>query len=233
MFNKGFIKFLLLICFSIASVLFLFKILPERFPDIKLDQSDIPSAIVSIIILLSILFNFLNSYGLKSLITQILIWQGVFLVIITGYAFRPELLQVSERVLAVLIPSHKWINDKGDIVIARSNDGHFYTNVLINGVSIRFMIDTGASDLALTKKAARALNFNLSNLKYTITYSTANGTNTAAPVLLKTVQIGPKIFKEVKGHIGSGELDVSLLGMSLIERFKSFKIDNDLLTLSY
>lgn len=165
---------------------------------------------------------------------QWLLWLVIFIVIIVCYAFRFELDYAFQRVLAVLIPSHSW-SKNGELIISRNQDGHFYTEALINGTKIKFLIDTGASDVALTAEDARLLRYDLSRLKYSRHYSTANGTVTAAPITLQNLQIGPKIFYDVPAHIASGnnELDISLLGMSAISRFKSFKIDKDLLILSY
>ena len=95
------------------------------------------------------------------------------------------------------------------------------------------MIDTGASNIALTKQDAINLGFDLKALNYTRTYSTANGTSKAAPVQLDTVQIGDIVFKNIEATVGKGELDVSLFGMSIISRFKSFNLDKDLLVLTY
>ena len=132
----------------------------------------------------------------------------------------------------MLIPSYNWSTEAGEIIIARSGDGHFYIDAVVNNVKISFMIDTGASDVALTKEDAQKLGFDLTQLKYTRTYLTANGENKAAPIKLDSVIIG-KEFKDVSGHIGLGDLDVSLLGMSVLERFKGFRIDKELLILNY
>ena len=73
----------------------------------------------------------------------------------------------------------------------------------------------------------------LSKLNYNKTYSTANGIITGASIRLDSMEIGAGIFKNVEAHLGSGNLDVSLLGMSVLERFKVFKIDRDMLILEY
>ena len=91
----------------------------------------------------------------------------------------------------------------------------------------------GASDIALTQEDAKKLGFNLSNLKYTRQYNTANGISFAAPVRIPQLTIGKKTFYDLEGHVSSGGLDISLLGMGLIEDFKDFKITQDMLLLSY
>lgn len=233
MINKNFIKLVAFLGFSILLILYLLKYMPERFPEFSWDKNNVPSAIASILVLLGTLYGFLTSGNIRAATNQLIIWGGIFLAIIVGYAFRFELDYAAQRVTAVLIPSHNWVNEEGQIVIARSSDGHFYTNAMVNGLNIKFMIDTGASDIALTKKDAQRLKIDVAKLKFTRSYSTANGSSLAAPVKLRQVQIGSKIFANVSGHVGSGELDVSLFGMSVISRFKGFKIDKDLLTLSY
>ena len=232
MLNKNFIKFFILICFSILLVLFLFKLAPERFTNDSWENKDIVSIAILVLILLSALYSFLNNYGFRALTNQLVIWCLLFLAIIIGYAFRFEINYATQRVIAVLIPSSNWTNENGQLVISRNADGHFYIDSIVNGCKIKFMIDTGASDVALTQADAKKLKFDLSKLDFTRIYSTANGKSAAAPILLQNVEIGSNLFKNVEGHVGMGDLDISLLGMSLIERFKSFKIDKDLLILS-
>ncbi len=158
----------------------------------------------------------------------------IFSVLIILYAFRFELGLFKERVLSVLIPSYSWTNEKGQLIIARSNNGHFYLDTLTkNNHKITFLVDTGATDIALTEEDAKKLGFNISKLKYTQKYSTANGISYAAPVRIDQLTIGKRTFRNLEAHITSGGLDISLLGMSLIGSFKDFKITRDMLILSY
>ena len=112
-----------------------------------------------------------------------LLWILIFVILIVIYAFRFELNTLKDRVLAVLIPSYSWTNDGGQLVIARHKNGHFYLNAYSkNNQKIYFLVDTGASDIALTKSDAKKLGFDLLKLRYTKQYSTANGISAAAPV---------------------------------------------------
>lgn len=231
--NKTLFKFLAFIGIGVVFILWLLKHAPERFPFFEANSQNIASIVSTAVILFVILYNSLNSHGAYFVLSRITIWFCVFLVIITFYAFRFELIIAKDRVLAVMMPSYNWSNKEGDIVIARSQDGHFYTEGIVNGKRLKFMIDTGASDVALTKKDAGKLGIDVNKLQFTKTYNTANGTSKAAPLRLETLAIGDKIFTNIEAHVTSGELDISLLGMSVLSRFYSFKINNDLLTLSY
>lgn len=166
--------------------------------------------------------------------TAILLWLIIFVTLIIAYAFRFELDSFKHKVLAVLIPSYSWNDEQGQLVIARSRDGHFYVDAKTqSNDTIKFLIDTGASDIALTKDAAVALGIDLAKLNYTKRYNTANGVAYSAPVKIKQLTIGNKAFYNLSANVTSGGLDISLLGMSLIDDFKNFKITNDMLILSY
>lgn len=230
--NKALIKLIIIFTISIVITYLLHRLVPIYFSNFTWGKQEIISCFTMILIIVNIVYNAVNNNSITALSGQLLAWGGIFLVIIIGYAFRFELNYVTQRVISVIIPSYNWVNT-GELVISRNNDGHFYINALVNGVEIKFMIDTGASDVALTTKDASSLKFDLSKLNYNKTYSTANGTSSAALIILDSVKIGDGIFKNVEAHVGTGGLDISLLGMSVLERFKIFKIDRDILILSY
>ena len=229
-------KYLLKILVFAVVILIAFRI----FPLLERQVSAFDTAmILKILFFIALLWFIIYAYssgrsqGSRS-IGNILLWITIFAVLIIIYAFRFELESLKDRVLAVLIPSYSWTNDQGQLVIAQNKDGHFYLNAKTKTNSkIKFLIDTGASDIALTKDAAIKLGFNPSKLKYTKKYYTANGISYAAPVRIKQLTIGKKTFYNLEAHVTSGGLDIPLLGMSLIDDFKDFKITNDLLILSY
>lgn len=230
--NKKFIKFIFIVCGTVIVTGLLYKYINQYYPKFFKEPQNIGSFCASLLILFSAIYSTISQNEVRKFCLQLAAWAAIFLVIITGYAFRFELNYAYQRVMSVLIPSYKWTTEAGEIIIARSGDGHFYINALVNNVKIKFMVDTGASDVALTSEDAQKLGFDLTKLKYTRTYLTANGENKAAPLMLDSVIIG-KEFKNVGGHVGLGDLDISLLGMSVLERFKGFRIDKDLLILNY
>ena len=200
----------------------------------QIDTSFLLHALFLIILLGFILKAFLSSKNKLNQSFSILLWGGIFLILIALYAFRFELEFTKNKILAVLLPNYVWVNEAGQLSIARNYNGHFYIDAYTkDNQIIHFLIDTGATDIALTMQDAVKLGYNVSNLKYTRQYKTANGISHAAPVIIPQLTIGKKTFYNIEGHISSGELDISLLGMSLIDDFKDFKITKDTLILSY
>jgi aspartyl protease family protein len=231
--HKSF-KLLLFIALIILG-LFSFNLLPRIIEKYHaLDSYDVSRLFFLLAFIAFLTYSFWHNRGSESSLPSILLWITIFAVVIIGYAFRFELGTLKERVMAVLLPSHTWTNEKGELVIARENDGHFYINVYgATNQKTRFLIDTGATDVALTKEDAIKLGINVDNLQYTRTYNTANGPSKAAPVKIPVLTIGKKSFYNVDGHVSKVGMDISLLGMSVIDNFSNFTITKDMLILKY
>lgn len=175
----------------------------------------------------------LSKNQLSNTIKSILLWILIFFVIIVAYAFRHELDIFKKRIVSVLLPSYTFVED-GQITLARHADGHFYLDANANDkTSIKFLIDTGASGVAITKRDAINMGFDLDKLSYTKKHHTANGVAYSAPIKIKKLQIGKKVLYNVSAHVTSGGLDISLLGMSVIDDFRDFRFVNDNLILKY
>jgi len=110
--------------------------------------------------------------------------------------------------------------------------GQFFTRGYANSGDIRFLVDTGASVVALRLEDARKAGIDVNNLNYSAEVSTANGRTRAAPVTLKTLQIGPITQQNVKALIIEEGLEISLLGMTFLGRLQKFEANADTLTLT-
>ena len=112
----------------------------------------------------------------------------------------------------------------GTITVPRARDGHYYLTLRINDEPIRFVVDTGASDMVLTRADAQAVGLNLAETDFPGEARTANGTVRVAYVTLDSVALGPVTDRNVPASINDGEMDTSLLGMSYLQRFSKFEI---------
>jgi aspartyl protease family protein len=117
------------------------------------------------------------------------------------------------------------------LAFRRSPDGHFYATAEVNGTPVRFMVDTGASDLVLAAADARAAGIDTARLNYVQPTITANGRTMSAPVRLASVALGGLVDHAVPASVSGGGLDQSLLGMRYLERFRSVRFENDTLYL--
>lgn len=137
-------------------------------------------------------------------------WAMIFLGVAAGYGLWGDLR-------GDILPTAKI--EEGRVTIARAQDGHYYLDLVINGQSITFMADTGASGIVLTKEDARLLGIDIDNLRYLGTAQTANGPVRTARITLDTVIFGPFRDQNVTAFVNEGEMFGSLLGMSYLGRF--------------
>ena len=118
------------------------------------------------------------------------------------------------------------------VTIGRDHRGHFQANGKVDGRSVSFMVDTGASVIALTERDADRLGIRPTRNSYTASVQTANGVVRAAPVTLNMVDIGGLVVRDVRALVvPGGALNENLLGLSYLTRLKRFEYSNNKLVL--
>jgi len=176
-------------------------------------------------------------HRLGEMFRNIVIWVGVFVLVIGAYAFQPEFNALKNRFYAVLMPGNlvSVESSKGQqrYMATRAADGHFYLNGEIDGAATAFIVDTGASVVAMDSEMARSLGIDVSQLRFTNRVMTANGVARAAPVRLDTVTIGDITRRNVLGAVTEGSgLGTVLLGMSFLDTLTSYDFRGDRLILT-
>lgn len=117
-----------------------------------------------------------------------------------------------------LKPKQAQVLANGDLVINRSQDGHFYTTGTVNGREARFMVDTGASLVSVSDKFAKKA---LILGGVSTTFKTANGDRPGRVVEGVDVSIGPVRVTNVRVGVGlhGGDERDALLGQSFLSKF--------------
>ena len=111
--------------------------------------------------------------------------------------------------------------------IPRDGRGHFLTEGRIEGQRIGFMVDTGASMIALNETSAARFGLRPSRGDYNATVTTANGTIKAARTRLAMVDIGGLVVRDVDAMVLPDEaLSENLLGLSFLSKLKRFEYAN-------
>lgn len=130
-----------------------------------------------------------------------------------------------------LSPRQTALQDAAGVEVPRSVDGHFYLTLDVNGTPVRFVVDTGASDMVLRTEDARRAGIDTAALIYSGRAFTANGMVETAPVRLRTVRLGGIADENVRAVVNRGEMRESLLGMGYLERFARLEISDNRLIL--
>lgn len=107
------------------------------------------------------------------------------------------------------------LTQTGDVVLQRDLSGHYRAEAFINGVRTPVMVDTGATDVAISQAFADKLGLRSINAVRT---QTANGDTVSYVTRLKSVKLGGIIAHEVSAAIVPGLGEEMLLGMSFLGR---------------
>jgi aspartyl protease family protein len=106
-------------------------------------------------------------------------------------------------------------------VVIPARDGQFATEATVNGRSMNFLVDTGASLIAIRESDAAGIGIRPFPDDYKIPISTANGKGVAASAELKRVEIGGIEVRDIQAIIvPDSALSVNLLGMSFLSRVR-------------
>ena len=118
-------------------------------------------------------------------------------------------------------PAPAVTNNSRRLVIKAGNGGHFEVEARVDGRRIQFMVDTGASQIALRESDAARLGLRPSARDYTIKIQTANGVGRAALVQLRMVEVGNIVVRDLPALVSPDDaLGVNLLGMSFLSRVR-------------
>ena len=159
--------------------------------------------------------------------------EGIRLVSVTGNEAVVELK--GKRVLLRLGDAQVNLGGKASegggkqIVLTAQTGGHFHANGAINGQSVRFMVDTGATLVAMDKYEAERLGLDYKNGRRGIT-RTANGDVPVYATKLASVRIGDVLVYNVDAVVTPTPMPYILLGNSFLTRFQ-MKRENDVMTL--
>ena len=118
-------------------------------------------------------------------------------------------------------------------VYRRARDGHFYVEADVNGARIRFLVDTGATFVALSPADAQSAGLQVFDSDYTLRSNTANGVTRVAPVTLRQVELDQLQVFDVRAVVVEKPMPVSLLGMSFLSRLQGYETRNDELVLRW
>ncbi|SHJ20020.1 aspartyl protease family protein [Shimia gijangensis] len=180
---------------------------------------DVGNLVYLIILGCAVLFWFVTNHrqSFGKSIQQGLAWFLIFVGVIAAYGMWGD-------IRSTVVPTATVHSETGTIEVPRNPDGHYRLTVEVNGAPIVFVVDTGASDIVLSKSDATKAGLDLETLAYIGRAQTANGQVRTAPVILDELRLGAYVDTRVGASVNGGDLDQSLLGMSYLQRYREITI---------
>jgi aspartyl protease family protein len=153
---------------------------------------------------------------------------AVFIAMVIAFGVAPRLKEQAAApapvTVAVATPEPAPSTGSRAAFIDREDDGHFWTRADVSGTQVKFMVDTGASIVALTYFDAQRLGLKPEELDFDSEIRTAGGITYGAPVMLESIRIGKVEIENVNAVILRTELEQSLLGMTFLGELNSYEV---------
>ncbi|MDF2139994.1 TIGR02281 family clan AA aspartic protease [Paenirhodobacter sp. CAU 1674] len=154
---------------------------------------------------------------------QAMLWGLIFLGTLAAVGLWSDIRREVAPTQAVL--------SAGRIEAPLAPDGHYYLKAEVNGVPVRFVVDTGATDIVLTQRDATRAGIDTAGLAYLGEARTANGIVRIAPVRIDSFALGPIQDENLRAVVNGSDMDTSLMGMTYLTRFARVEFSRDRMVL--
>lgn len=144
---------------------------------------------------------------------------------------RPAALRAARAEAPFAAAYHLPAGPRASKAILKSADGHYWADGEVAGRSVRFLVDTGATAVALTPGDAAKLGINPGDLHYSFRVVTAGGQTRAASIRLSSITVAGARLNDVDALVIEKGLDTSLLGMTYLGRLSRFEATRSALVL--
>ena len=188
--------------------------------------------LVALAVLLSFLVPALFFGNLSRNLRNLMVWMALCGILVAGYTLWQQGGLGTATLTAELAPRLAAPGGPPGVARFRANRrGDYVIRAAVDGVPVTFLVDTGASEVVLSRRDALRLGIDPARLRYTQRFQTANGTVFGAPVRLGEIAAGGVRMTGVRASVTDSDLGTSLLGMSFINRLAAFEMRNGTLTM--
>lgn len=154
-----------------------------------------------------------------------LIWGLIFVGVILAIGFKDTLM-------ATLMPDRGQMISEDTVLLQKDRSGHFFATLQVNGQDVRFLVDTGATAMVLSRQDAVRVGVMPESRDFIYRSQTANGEVSTARVVLDEVRLAGFVDRNVPAHVNGGPLGTSLLGMGYLDRYSGFQVFGDQMVLT-
>lgn len=163
---------------------------------------------------------------LRALVTVVIVGVGIGAMMPSGNrGAAPDARIKGEESAALVSPTEPL----RELVLSRRPDGHYYVDGIVNGRETRFLIDTGATHVAITMDDAKRLGLDIDPRQFGYVGQGAGGPVRGQAVTIDRIVIGGRVVTNVRAAVLEG-LATNLLGQSVLSQLGTLEISRDRLT---
>jgi aspartyl protease family protein len=197
-----------------------------------MSSGDTSSLIYSLVVLTMVASGlFARKLPLGQTMKYVLAWVGIFGLGFVLFSFKGEAGALWQRLTADFNPSAPRMKD-GTVRVTKGEDGHFHVDSEINGHRVRFLIDSGATQTALSVGSAQAGGVEVSQSGFPVSIDTANGSTTAQRARIARLSVGPIARDDFPVLVSESFGDVNLLGMDFLSSLKGWRVEGETMILN-
>ncbi len=175
----------------------------------------------------------IQRHAIRKHLRDIAIWLAIVAVLALGYAYRDVFADTRQRLQLAFGGGVPVATGERELVVPRDESGHFLVVGKVNGQTVRFLVDTGATDTVLSPADARRLGLDTDAFDYGYRSETANGVGYAAATTVDRLEVGPITADNFRLMVNKAPMSASLLGMSFLGGLESYQVRGDRLTMTW
>jgi aspartyl protease family protein len=157
-------------------------------------------------------------------------WMLIFGAFFVAFTLKDDFLALGRRVFHDTSSNGQEVSDGGEVRIRKSLDGHFWVNAEVNGTSVRFLVDSGATTTSMSTEAAREARVEAAG-GMPVIVETANGTVSAQRGLIAHLQVGSIERRDLGVQMSEAFGDMNVLGMNFLSSLSGWGVEGQTLVL--
>ena len=163
--------------------------------------------------------------GLKMFVGWVLIFGAAFIV----FTLKDEFMALGNR---LLVETRGGVEQTapGEVRIRQAPDGHFWVDAELNGRTVRFLIDSGATTTSISRATAERVGIEPSR-GFGAMVQTANGVVTVARGRAESLEVGPIERRDLAVHISDAFGDMNVIGMNFLSTLSAWGVEGRTLVL--
>jgi aspartyl protease family protein len=157
-------------------------------------------------------------------------WVLIFLAVFVAFSLKDDFMALGRRVMDEASGRGQVVQSGKEMRIRKAEDGHFWVTARLNGVKVRFLIDSGATVTSISAETARRAHIQ-SDEAIPVLVQTANGTVAAERARAGRLQVGTIERRGMVVEVSEAFGPMNVLGMNFLSSLSGWGVQGEWLVL--